>query len=133
MSEERLRILNMVASGKITPDEAEKLLYALNEEHGESSSSAMPKNPKFIRVKVSGNDNVDIRVPINILRTGIKLTALIPPQAMSHIEERMKEKGLNFDLSHIRKEDIDELIANLADMEIDVKSRNGDNVKVFCE
>jgi hypothetical protein len=132
MSEERMRILNMVANGKITPEEAERLLEALNAPPAETSPSA-PKNPKFIRVKVTGSDNVDVRVPVGILRAGIKLTALIPPLAMAHIDEHMKEQGLNFDLSHIKKEDIDELIANLGELEVDVKSRNGDTVRVYCE
>jgi hypothetical protein len=30
MSKERMRILNMVATGKISPEEAERLLDALN-------------------------------------------------------------------------------------------------------
>ena len=132
MSEERMRILNMVANGKITPEEAEQLLEALNAPSAGTSPSA-PKNPRFIRVKVTGNDNVDVRVPVGILRAGIKLTALIPPLAMAHIDEHMKEQGLNFDLSHIKKEDIEELIANLGELEVDVKSRNGDTVRVYCE
>ncbi len=132
MSEERLRILSMVANGKITPEEAERLLDALNSPAAETSSSS-PKKPKFIRVKVTGNDNVDVRVPIGILRTGIKLTALIPPLAMAHIDEHIKEKGFDFDLSHIKKEDIDDLIANLGELQVDVQSRNGDNVRVYCE
>jgi hypothetical protein len=132
MSEERMRILNMVATGKISPEEAERLLDALNSPP-EGAPSSPPRNPKFIHVKVTGNDNVDVRVPIGILRTGIKLTALIPPLAMAHIDEHIREKGFNFDLSHIKKEDIDDLITNLGELQVDVKSRNGDNVRVYCE
>jgi hypothetical protein len=51
---------------------------------------------------------------------------------MEHINGAMKEKGMNFDLSNIKPEDIDELIKNLAEMEVNVNSKNGDIVKVFC-
>ena len=44
-----------------------------------------------------------------------------------------QEQGLNFDLSHIKKEDIDELIENLGELEVGVKSRNGDSARVYCE
>jgi hypothetical protein len=132
MSEERIRILNMVANGKITPQEAERLLDALNNPVAEASPPPQ-RNPKFIRVQVTGNDNIDIRVPIGVLRTGIKLTALIPPLAMAHINEHVKERGFDFDLGHIKKEDVDELLANLGELEVGVKSRNGDNVRIYCE
>ncbi|MDD5675725.1 MAG: hypothetical protein PHC61_16265 [Chitinivibrionales bacterium] len=133
MSDDRMRILTMLANGKITPQEAENLLLALHEEPSAENPRAALKNPKFLCVKVTGNDTVDVRVPIGILRTGIKLTALIPPQAMGHIEEHMKERGFNFDLSRFKREDVDELISNLAEMEVNVASRNGDNVRVYCE
>ena len=132
MSEERMRILNMLANGKLSPEEADRLLQALSAPPADPSASG-PKNPRFLRVKVTGNDNVDVRVPVGILRTGIKLTALIPPHAMRHIDAEMKERGIDFDLSHIKKEDIDDLISNLAELEVDVKSRNGDTVRVYCE
>ncbi len=132
MSQERLRILNMVAEGKITPQEAEQLLQVLNEPSAEASISTT-KNPKFLRVKVTGEDEVDVRVPFGILRTGIKLTSLIPPIAIAHIDRQMKEKGIDFDISQLKKEDLDELVSQLAEMQIDVKSRTGDNVRVFCE
>jgi DUF4097 and DUF4098 domain-containing protein YvlB len=34
MSEERLRILHMLSEGKLTPDEAEKLLSAMEKDFG---------------------------------------------------------------------------------------------------
>ena len=52
---------------------------------------------------------------------------------MAHLDEHMKDKWINFDLSHIRKEDVDDLILNLDELQVGVKSRNGDNVWVYCE
>ncbi len=139
MSEERKRILKMLAEGKISAAEAEDLLDAMGKNSGPDSDSAVVdrknlKNIKYIYVKVlsSQNDNVDVRVPLGLIRAGMRLTSLIPPQAMDRINSTMHEKGMKFDLNNLRPDDIEELIKNLADMEVNVKSKNGDTVRVYC-
>lgn len=138
MSEERKRILKMLAEGKISAAEAEELLDAMGKGQQSSEIGSFDhkplKNIKYIYVKVlsSDNDNVDVRVPLGLIRAGMRLTALIPAQAMEHINSTMREKGMKFDLNNIKPDDIEELIKNLADMEINVKSKNGDTVRVYC-
>jgi len=135
MSEERKRILKMLADGAISPDEAEDLLEALAKGGGRQPQVIKDiKNIKYIYVKVlsSQNDNVDVRVPLGLIRAGMRLTTLIPPQAIEHINSTMREKGMSFDLNNIKPDDIEELIKNLADMEVNVKSKNGDTVRVYC-
>jgi DUF4097 and DUF4098 domain-containing protein YvlB len=135
MNEDRKRILKMLAEGKISAQEAEELIDALGQPAGPASDagqSTKAKSPKYMYVKVTGNDTVDVRVPLGLLRAGMRLTSLIPKQAMDHINSSMHEKGISFDLNNIKPEDIDELIRNLSDMEVNVDSKNGDHVKVFC-
>jgi hypothetical protein len=135
MGEERKRILRMLAEGKISASEAEELLDALGKEPaGQASSAKDPRNIKYIYVKVliSQNDNVDVRVPLGLIRAGMRLTTLIPPQALEQINGHMREHGMKFDLNNIKPDDIEELIKNLADMEVNVKSKNGDTVRVYC-
>jgi Asp-tRNA(Asn)/Glu-tRNA(Gln) amidotransferase B subunit len=139
MSEERKRILKMLAEGKISATEAEELLDAMEKGAGQDQGDTAVdrkslKNIKYIYVKVlsSQNDNVDVRVPLGLIRAGMRLTSLIPPQAMEHINSTMHEKGINFDMNNIKPDDIEELIKNLADMEVNVKSKNGDTVRVYC-
>jgi Asp-tRNA(Asn)/Glu-tRNA(Gln) amidotransferase B subunit len=139
MSEERKRILKMLAEGKISATEAEELFDAMGKGGGQDSDSAAIdrkslKNIKYIYVKVlsSQNDNVDVRVPLGLIRAGMRLTSLIPSQAMEHINSTMHERGINFDMNNIKPDDIEELIRNLADMEVNVKSKNGDTVRVYC-
>jgi hypothetical protein len=140
MNEERKRILKMLGEGKISAAEAEELLDALGKNTGQQAPETAavqaknPKNIKYMYVKVlsAQQDNVDVRVPLGLIRAGMRFTSLIPPQAMEQINSSMKEKGMNFDLSNIKPEDIDELIKNLAEMEVNVNSKNGDIVKVFC-
>jgi hypothetical protein len=140
MSEERKRILKMLGEGKLSASEAEELLDALGKNSSEPAAESAPperkilKNVKYMYVKVisAQQDNVDVRVPLGLIRAGMRFTSLIPAQAMDHINSTMKEKGMNFDLSNIKPEDIDELIKNLAEMEVNVNSKNGDIVKVYC-
>ena len=138
MSEERARILKMVAEGKISVKEAEELLDALKEKTGQTgqantAGNGPVKNPKYMFVKVTGKDNVNVRVPFGLLRAGMKFTSLIPPMAMQQINQHMHDKGINLDLNNIKPQDLDDLIQSLADMEVNVVSKDGENVRVYCE
>jgi len=145
MSEDRSRILNLLAEGKITAAEAERLLDALEPRGGGSSQSDEPAIkgdpgpliaalPKFLYVKVvaANGDNVDVKIPIALVRSGLKLTSLIPPQAMDQINDSMSEHGMSIDFSNLKPEDIDELVEALREMEVNVDSKDGDNVRVYC-
>jgi hypothetical protein len=137
MSEERKRILSMLAKGKISEQEAEELLDAIGKQDDRGNTAveeAKPRSVKYLYVKVisSRDDNVDVRVPLGIIRAGMKLTSLIPAQAMDHINTAMHEKGMKFDFNSFKPDDIEELIRNLADMEVNVKSKDGDTVRVYC-
>jgi hypothetical protein len=146
MSEDRKRILGMLAEGKITADEAEMLLDSIDSPAEEASAATAPSTsadwptgpsatgtPKFLYVKVTGGkDTVDVKVPLAVLRTGLKLTSLIPPQAMDQINDSMSEHGMSLDFNNLKPDDIEELITSLREMEINVQSADGENVRVFC-
>jgi hypothetical protein len=139
MSEERRRILAMVAEGKVSVHEAETLLDAVGDLS--STGRSAPADPSrkrklsFLRVEVKSakEDNVNVRVPLNLVRAGIKLTTLIPQSAMKHIDEEMHKHGMKFDLGSIKTEDVEEFIQGLADMQVDVDSKDGDKVRVWAE
>lgn len=143
MSEERQRILAMVAQGKISVQEAEKLLDALNLHKGDTMNASgctetvtTKRNLKYLRVVVESKDkdNVNVRVPMALLRAGLRLSALIPPVAYQKINEKMAEKGVEFDINQFLKSgDIDELIESMGELNVDVNSAQGDLVKVFFE
>ena len=157
MNERRKEVLQMLAAGQITADEAERLIAAL--ENGKSSgpaagasdsssgSPAKPK-PKYLRVVVDapadyaigdhtggskgGPTQVNIRVPMQLLRAGVRLASLIPPQAQAHVNEALRENGLTVDLSQLKPENLEELIDGLSDMTVDVVDENA-RVAVYCE
>jgi hypothetical protein len=144
MSEDRSRILNMLAAGKISAEEAERLLDALDTRAATAPSTSEPAVkgdpgpllealPKFLYVKVNAEngDTVDVKIPIALVRSGLKLTSLIPPQAMDQINDSMSEHGMSVDFNNLKPEDIDELVEALREMEINVDSANGDTVRVY--
>jgi len=148
MNEHRQQILEMLAAGKVTTDEAERLIAALEKEPTSgttaSVSDAVPKaKPKYLRVMVEdagseGPINVNVRVPMQLLRAGVKLASLIPPQARDRLNVAMGEHGMMFDLSQVKPENIEELIDELQDLTVDVDENraNGEKktkVRVFCE
>ena len=145
MTENKKKILEMLAEGKISADDAYRLLGAIDAEEPTPPPKPEPEGkskPKYLRVSVmpdpdkEGMENVDrvnVRVPMSLIRAGIKLTALIPPEALDKVNGALKDKGINFDVRSVKQEDIEELIEALGELEVDVVSGRGENVKVYVE
>jgi hypothetical protein len=74
-----------------------------------------------------------VKIPLALVRSGLKLTSLIPPAAMDKINEQMNDSGVSIDFSNLKPEDIDDLIHALREMEVNVDSKNGDKVRVYAE
>ncbi len=143
MNEQRRQILQMLAEGKITADEAERLIDALEREEPESTPGAAlrPKSrPRYLRVLVTSEDNfggdgpgrVNIRVPLQLLRAGVRLASLVPPQALTKANAELSKSGVPIDLTQLKPEHIEELIEHLDEVTIDVDQADA-KVQVFCE
>ena len=143
MNEQRRQILQMLSEGKITADEAERLIDAVEREQPESPPGSAPRpkpRPKYLRVVVSSPDNfggdgpgqVNVRVPLQLLRAGVRLTSLIPPQALSQVNVELNKSGVPIDLTQLKPQHIEELIEQLDDVTVDVDQPEA-RVQVFCE
>ncbi len=142
MNEDRRRILEMLAQGKITADEADRLLDALyaptmSERPLTVLNAPAPvsaKNARFLRVLVESGDGerVNVRVPMQLLRAGIKLASIIPPEAQAKVDEALASKGMNMKVADLTPEMMDELIGGLAEFTVDIEDKD-DKVRVFCE
>ncbi len=146
MSAETKQVLEMLKEGKITTEDAEKLLEKLSggaaagqsqasssrEGAGEqpgAKTSATPGKLRFLRIQVQrpGRENVNMRVPLSLAKAGIGWVALIPPR----VNERLAEQGIDLSgLADLKGEDIREALEN---MHIDVDREDGRKVRIFCE
>jgi hypothetical protein len=140
MNEQRKDILDMLAEGKITAEEAEQLIAALERDQPPAASSldARPKGKaKYLRVLVDAVDGgeparVNVRVPLQLLRAGVRLAALIPPQALVKANAELNKSGLPFDLTQLKPEQLEALVDHLDEMTVEVDQTDA-KVRVFCE
>ena len=141
MNEQRKDILDMLAEGKITAAEAEQLIAALERDQPPTSSAledARPKGrAKYLRVVVDSLEDgepgrVNVRVPLQLLRAGVKLAALIPPQALERVNVELGKSGMPFDLSQLKPEQLEALVDHLDEMTVEVDQTDA-RVRVFCE
>ncbi|HTT22446.1 MAG TPA: hypothetical protein VMG82_26190 [Candidatus Sulfotelmatobacter sp.] len=150
MNEHRRQILQMLSEGKISADEAERLISAMEAPPSFStfsdsgSSGAGKPRPKYLRVVVDSEDDgghegptkVNVRVPMQLLRAGVRLAGLIPAPALRRANDAMQEKGIPIDLSQIKPENLEELVEQLNDLTVDVDQKEAGarvKVRVFCE
>jgi len=137
--DERRSILDMVATGKVSADEGARLLAAL--ENGPTSAVESPRSaPKYIRVIVEADEagegrlKVNVRVPLQLLRAGVKLASLIPPRATQEIDTALAREGIAFNIAQLKPENLDELIDQLRDLTVDVdQEKDRLKVRIFCE
>jgi SHOCT-like domain len=137
--EERMKILQMVQEGKITPEDAAQLLEAINTGSAEAApaprrpgSPASPfppegplgpgRKPRFLRVRVtdtdSGRPRVNVRLPISMVSVGLKMGSKFAPQI----------EGLDADqlMQIIESGDLGQIVDVVDD-------EDGEHVEVFLE
>jgi hypothetical protein len=146
------RILDMLSQGKITVDEADRLIAALGGPEalpgthaGEPSASDKAK-AKWIRINVRKPANehraakdVNIRVPIAVVKGGMRLGALIATFAGEKAAKRMQARGVDLDLSTIHGDlskmngpEFDAFLRTLDDVNIEVDDGKS-TVRITCE
>lgn len=144
MTDDRRSILEMLATGRITAEEADRLLAAL--ERGPSASAddkagSYPANrprARYLRVLVDtdedgdGMTKVNIRVPMQLLRAGVRLSSIIPAKARDEVNAAMREQGIPFDINQLRPENLEELVEQLGELTVDVDQERT-KVRIFCE
>ena len=130
MSAETRKVLEMLTEGKITADDAERLLdkLAASPESAQAEKTETPAGngpKKFLRVLIErplGAD-VNVRVPLNFVRSGISLAGVLPPKVM----EQLRQEGID---AHIFGQQLDQ---TLDELHVDMESKSGKRIRVFCE
>ena len=77
-------------------------------------------------------ERVNVRVPMGLIRAGMKITSLIPSHAATHVNEALKSKGIDMDLRNLKTADLEQLVDVLSDLEVDVDNGK-EKVRVYFE
>jgi len=105
---EKKKIIDLLAQGKITAQQAEELLKAISSTHKSTTTS---KRNYFVVELIEQDTNkniIHLRMPIALIKAGLKF---IP----KHAQIQAEIKGSSFDISSINWEDI---FAHASDGEI---------------
>ena len=138
MNDDRRRILKLLAEGRISASEAERLIDAAEAPVAEAAPGPLRSPPKFLRVEMDadrpGRDpaRVNVRVPMALLRAGVKLSYLMPQDARAQVNAAFAKHGIAFDIDKLKPENVDDLVSQLADVSIDMRNERS-KVRVFCE
>ena len=140
---ERAKILDMLKEGKITVEEAGKLLDAIGnkKDNGAGESEAIElkdkrgRKPKKLRVNIDAGENskkakVNISVPISLIRT---FGPIIAKNMPSEAREEMDKRGVDFsriveDIENIVTEASEEDIVN-----IDAEGEDPAKIRIYLE
>jgi len=143
MSDETRRVLELLAQGKVSVNEADQLLRALNEQSKRvdtapnEASNVAPK-PRFMRIHVhkpgkEGREDkdVNIRVPMAVIRGGMRLGTMIPGLHAS-MNARLRERGIDVDLSKLDPAFLESMLSEMGEINIDVE-QSGEQVRITYE
>lgn len=125
MKEEISKVLSLVKDGKLEADKGAELISVLKEkEESKSSASTYLSKSLKIRVVSESNDNVNVTLPIKLVKAVLKAghgIAASLPQSEKYV------KNIDIDLL------IDAIENELDGQIVDVTSANGDKVAVIIE
>lgn len=115
MATESQKVLEMLESGKITAEEAEKLLSALNQPEPEESYSG---KAKWLRVRVYEGDlnhaKVKVNIPLRLVKSMVKLGMKFSGAIPDKVQEKLAEKGINMNLEDMDADSVAEIIDEIS-------------------
>ena len=131
------RVLELLAQGRITVDEADQLLRAMKEPAAEPAADA--RTPRWMRLTIerAARDGrpaktVTIRVPVAFARSGLRLGAMFPHVFGPKLKEEFSKQGIDVDFSKLDLGHIETLLNDLGETTIDVNDGRA-QVRIRCE
>ncbi len=87
-AEERMKILNMIAEKRITPEEGAQLLAALQRADQRAGPPTPPASSggeaRYLRVRVSnlntGKERASVNIPLNLVNVAMRMGARFAPE-----------------------------------------------------
>ena len=106
---------------------------------GEPPMKVNGQEPKYLRIQVNPGrgvggeeEMVNIRIPLKLLKAGAKLASILPERSKNKVNQALKEKGLDFDISSLEGENLEGLLNSLSELSVEVDS-DEKKVRIFCE
>ena len=139
MNEQKLKILQMLETGKINSDEALKLINAIETDKEQIKKYPSPEfSKRFFRIKVDGDKTkVNVNIPLNLVKATSKLIGSSMQYIPEDARKEMASKGI--DLSQIDIEELlriidEELIdGKIVDVDVDDPKEGKMKVDVYVE
>jgi hypothetical protein len=136
MSQEKLRVLELIQEGKVSASEGLELLNAMEE--GEQELKPSDNGDRHFRVKVDGDKTkVNVNIPMRLVRAASKFVNLginfIPQEARSEMDKR------GIDLSDVDFNELVDLIdqglvdGKLVDVDVEDPKEGRMTVAVYVE
>ncbi len=146
MNDNRKRVLDLLAAGKIDAAEADRLLSVLEAGNGpEESTRDAGQRPrsigsaKYLCVRTtpkegapSDTEAVNVRIPILLVRAGMKLGSIIPESGYAALSANLGQHGIDLDLDSLNKNGIGALVDALSSSSIDIDTEH-EKVRIYCE
>ena len=124
MSEDTRRVLEMLSEGKISVLEAEQLLQAVSSP-ASGAEEKKTEPARFFRILVNKpprdgkrGENVNIKVPMTVVRGGLRLGALFP--GFLARKKVQLGNGTELDLSKVTYQDLEAMIKDIGEVTVDV-------------
>jgi hypothetical protein len=138
MSHETRQVLEMLSEGKVNVQEAEQLLNAVGAAgQAEDKKEDKKAEPRYFRILVNKPEhdgkkaeNVNIKVPITVIRGGLRLGALFP--GLLGKKKIQLDNGTELDLSKIHYTDLEAMIKDIGELTVDVDGGDA-QVRIRCE
>jgi hypothetical protein len=135
MREDRRKVLAMLATGKISVDEADHLLSAIAPQREESPA---PPTPKFLRLLLEpkadegSQRKIDVRVPLGVIRSSLQIAKSLPLEKRGPMRIALGTHILVLDLEQVNPDNVDEFIAHFSHLTTDIDKKK-ETVRLFCE
>ena len=131
MTEERMKILEMLSSGIITVDEADQLLSTLDKNKTEVKVLKSINRNLYIKISSKDDDKVNITVPLNLLNAFSKSGSL-----RGFLNKSIKINGMDSDFVS-ENIDIDMIIeminSGMVGEIVNIESKDGDYIRIYIE
>jgi len=140
MSQERMKILQLLEEGKINSAEAMDLLNTLDEGREDLQSNSNKPNTKRRSLKVLVNSDktkVNVNVPLGLIRIASQIAGQSAQWIPEEAQEQMKKQGI--DLSKIDFEELLQLIdqglsdGRLVDIETEDEKEGFTKVEIYVD